>query len=156
MSADTPARRIAARHGVPKLAAHLGGAYGTEVTEIDQLDLGVYRVDRADGPSWVARLFPDVRPRALVDGDAEILRWLEHMDYPAERLATPEPVSVLDGQPLLVTAYVPPVPRYERPRSRRRGLASPRRRRPAGRGRRVAGTGDGGGRRGVGSRPPPL
>jgi aminoglycoside phosphotransferase len=108
MSADTPARRIAARRGVPKLAAHLGEAYGTEVTEVAQLDLGVYRVDRADGPSWVARLFPDVRPRALVDGDAEILRWLAEVDYPAERL------SALQGQPLLVTEYVPPVPRYER------------------------------------------
>jgi Ser/Thr protein kinase RdoA (MazF antagonist) len=114
MSADTPARRIAARRGVPELAAHLGEAYGTEVTEIAQLDLGVYRVDRADGPSWVARLFPDVRPRALVDGDAEVLRWLAEVDYPAERLAAPEPVSVLDGQPLLVTDYVPPVPLYER------------------------------------------
>jgi Ser/Thr protein kinase RdoA (MazF antagonist) len=114
MSTDTPARRIASRRGVPKLAAHLGETYATEVTEVAQLDLGVYRVDRADGPSWVARLFPDVRPRARVDGDAEILRWLAHMDYPAECLAAPEPVTVLDGQPLLVTEYVPPVPRYER------------------------------------------
>jgi Ser/Thr protein kinase RdoA (MazF antagonist) len=114
VSEDTPARRIAGRRSVPKLAAHLGDAYATEVTEIAQLDLGVYRVDRAEGPSWVARLFPDVRPRALVEGDAEILRWLAHADYPAERLAAPEPISVLEDQPLLVTGYVPPVPRYER------------------------------------------
>jgi Ser/Thr protein kinase RdoA (MazF antagonist) len=114
VSHDTPARRIAARRGVPKLAAHLAEAYATEVTEVAQLDLGVYRVDRAEGPSWVARLFPEVRPRALVDGDAEILGWLADADYPAERLAAPEPVSVLEGQPLLVTEYVPPVPRYER------------------------------------------
>ena len=58
------------------------------MTEIAQLDLGVYRVDRADGDSWVARLFPAVRPREHVDGDAEILRWLAALDYPAERPAT--------------------------------------------------------------------
>jgi Ser/Thr protein kinase RdoA (MazF antagonist) len=99
---------------VPRLAAHLGDTYATEVTEIAQLDLGVYRVDRADGPSWVARLFPEVRPRAHVDGDAEILGWLAEVDYPAERLATPDPVSMHEDQPLLVTEYVTPVPRYER------------------------------------------
>ncbi len=114
MTQDTPTRRLAVRRGVPQLAAHLSDTYTTEVTEIAQLDLGVYRVDRADGPSWVARLFPDVRPRALVDGDAEILRWLAEVDYPAERLAVPEPVSVLEDQPLLVTEYVTPVPPYER------------------------------------------
>ena len=70
------------------LPAHLSDTYGIEVTEIAQLDLGVYRVDRADGDSWVARLFPAVRPREHVDGDAEILRWLAALDYPAERPAT--------------------------------------------------------------------
>jgi Ser/Thr protein kinase RdoA (MazF antagonist) len=111
---DTPAQRLAVRRGVPRLAAHLSDTYGIEATGIDQLDLGVYRVDRADGPSWVARLFPAVRSRAHVEGDAEILRWLATVDYPAERLATPEPVSVLEDQPLLVTQYVTPVPLYER------------------------------------------
>jgi Ser/Thr protein kinase RdoA (MazF antagonist) len=111
---DTPARRVAVRRGVPRLAAHLSDSYGIEATEIDQLDLGVYRVDRADGPSWVARLFPAVRPRPRVEGDAEILGWLAEVDYPAERLAAPDPVSVLESQPLLVTEYVTPVPRPER------------------------------------------
>jgi Ser/Thr protein kinase RdoA (MazF antagonist) len=111
---DTPTRRLAVRRGVPRLAAHLSDTYGIAATEIDQLDLGVYRVDRADGPSWVARLFPAVRPRSLVEGDAEILRWLAEVDYPAERLAAPDPVSVLENQPLLVTEYVTPVPLYER------------------------------------------
>ncbi|MGZ4351225.1 MAG: phosphotransferase family protein, partial [Solirubrobacteraceae bacterium] len=63
--ADSPARRTAARRGVPTLAAHLDATYEIEVTGLDQLDLGVYRVDRSDGPSWVVRVFPAIRPRAL-------------------------------------------------------------------------------------------
>ncbi|HEX3689415.1 MAG TPA: hypothetical protein VHV28_06950 [Solirubrobacteraceae bacterium] len=51
MTEDSPARRISARRGVPKLAAHLTEAHGTEVTEIAQLDLGVYRVDRIERPA---------------------------------------------------------------------------------------------------------
>jgi Ser/Thr protein kinase RdoA (MazF antagonist) len=114
MTAQTPGLRIARRHGVPRLGAHLSDAYATEVTEIAQLDLGVYRVDRADGPSWVARLFPPVMPRQRVEGDAENLRWLAEQDYPAERLGADAAVSELDGQPLLVTEYVAPVPPAER------------------------------------------
>ena len=114
MTGDAAALRTAGRHGVPRLPAHLSDTYGIEVTEIAQLDLGVYRVDRADGDSWVARLFPAVRPREHVDGDAEILRWLATLDYPAERPAADEPVSVLEDQPLLVTEYVTPVPQAER------------------------------------------
>ena len=114
MIEDTPAQRLAARRGVPRLAAHLSEIYGVEVTEIAQLDLGVYRVDRAGGGSWVARLFPAVRPRERVEGDAEILRWLAGHDYPAERPAVAEPVSVLEEQPVLVTDYVTPVAREQR------------------------------------------
>ncbi len=109
MTEASPARRTAARRGVPRLAAHLSHTYGIEPTEIAQLDLGVYRVDRADGESWVARLHPSVRPRAGVDGDAEILSVLAEREYPAERLAADEPVSVLEDQPVLVTEYVTPV-----------------------------------------------
>lgn len=114
MSADSPAKRTAARRGVPKLAAHLSDAYGIEVTELAQLDLGVYRVGRAGGESWVARLFPALRPRERADEDAHTLWWLAGHDYPAERAAAPEPVSELEGQALLVTEYVPDVPRPER------------------------------------------
>jgi Ser/Thr protein kinase RdoA (MazF antagonist) len=114
VTVDSPAQRIAGRRGVPQLAAHLSHTYGTEVTEIAQLDLGVYRVDRSDGQSWVARVFPSVRPRQYVDGDAEVLRVLAGLEYPAERLAADEPVSVLEDQPMLVTEYVTPVPPAER------------------------------------------
>jgi Ser/Thr protein kinase RdoA (MazF antagonist) len=111
---DSPALRTAARWGVPTLAAHLSTTYGTDITELDQLDLGVYRVDRADGESWVARVFPALRPRAHVDGDAEILRRLAELGYPAERVAVAQPVSVHEDQPVLVTRYVTPAPREQR------------------------------------------
>jgi Ser/Thr protein kinase RdoA (MazF antagonist) len=108
------AQRTSARRGVPTLPAHLSQAHGIEVTELDQLDLGVYRVDRADGAPWVARLFPALRPRDHVQGDAEILIGLADLAYPAERVAVPEPVSVHEGQPVLVTEYVTPVARAAR------------------------------------------
>jgi Ser/Thr protein kinase RdoA (MazF antagonist) len=114
VTADSPAKRTAARRGVPKLAAHLSAVYGIEVTELAQLDLGVYRVDRVDGESWVARLFPALRAPERADDDAKTLRWLAGHDYPAERPAAEAPVSELEGQALLVTEYVPEVPRQER------------------------------------------
>ncbi len=40
----------------------------------------VFRIDRKDGEPWVARSFPPARPRARVQGDAAILRFLEHHD----------------------------------------------------------------------------
>ncbi len=94
---DSPALRTAARRGVPTLAAHLSEAHGIEVTALDQLDLGVYRVNRADGESWVARVSPALRPRDQVEGDAEILRRLAELNYPAERVAGDRPVSVHEG-----------------------------------------------------------
>jgi Ser/Thr protein kinase RdoA (MazF antagonist) len=111
---DDPALRVARRRGVPELGAHLERTYGIAVAGVDQLDLGVYRVDRADGPAWVARVFPAGRPRERVDGDAAILRLLARRDYPAERVAADQPVSALEGQPLLVSEHVAGVPRGER------------------------------------------
>jgi Ser/Thr protein kinase RdoA (MazF antagonist) len=111
---DGPALRTASRRGIPALPAHLSATYGIEVAQIAQLDLGVYHVDRADGPGWVARMFPLSRPRRHADGDADVLRTLATLDYPAERLAADEPVSVLEDQAVLVTEYMTQVPRQER------------------------------------------
>jgi Ser/Thr protein kinase RdoA (MazF antagonist) len=41
-----------------------------------------------------------------VEGDAEILRFLASHDFPAERLAHDEPVSVLNGSGVIVTEFV--------------------------------------------------
>ena len=89
-----------------RLQSHLEADFGIEVAGLSELDAGVWRVDRHDGPSWVARLFPATRPMEAVAGDAEVLRWLADHDFPAERCATPQSVSVLEGRGLLVTEYV--------------------------------------------------
>lgn len=41
-----------------RLRSHLETSYGIEVSGLAELDAGVFRVARADGPDWVARLFP--------------------------------------------------------------------------------------------------
>jgi Ser/Thr protein kinase RdoA (MazF antagonist) len=97
-----------------RLQSHLVSHYGIGVTQTTRLDAGVFLVRRSDGPSWVARRFPAARSKEAVRGDADLLRFLAAQDFPAERLAAPDPLSVLDGQSVLVTEYVEPVPREER------------------------------------------
>jgi Ser/Thr protein kinase RdoA (MazF antagonist)/predicted esterase len=89
------------------LADHLAARHGVEVTGLAELDLGVFRVERAEGEPWVARVFPAARPLAEVEGDAAILRALERAGFPAERCATGTPVTELSGQGVLVTTFVP-------------------------------------------------
>jgi Ser/Thr protein kinase RdoA (MazF antagonist) len=107
-------QRIAAGPAPDRVAGHLQARYGIEVSGLTELDLGVYRVDRGDGPAWVARVFPAVRAESAAAGDAEILRFLDRHGFGAEQVATAEPRSVLDGRTVLVTGFVPGVPRAER------------------------------------------
>ena len=51
-------------------------------------------------------MFPPARPRAGVEGDAAIVRFLDRQDYPAERLATDDAMSAFDGSSVLVTQFV--------------------------------------------------
>jgi len=97
-----------------RLRSHLETTYSIQVETMTDLDVGVWRVGRADGPDWVARWFPARRPAEAAAGDAEILRHLAAHDFPAERCAVAEPVSVLDGRAVLVTTWAEPVPRQER------------------------------------------
>ncbi len=99
-------QRLRQRSGLDRLPAHLERHYGIREARATQLDGGVFRVDRADRPSWIARVFPAARPLEDVEGDAEILRFLEQHGFPAERCAAADPVSALDGQGVLVTEYV--------------------------------------------------
>jgi Ser/Thr protein kinase RdoA (MazF antagonist) len=91
------------------LLAHLRDHHGIDAlaaTPVSRHNDHVFRIDRGDGDPWVARVFPPARPRAGVEGDAAILRYLERQDYPAERLATDDAVSAFDGSSVLVTRFV--------------------------------------------------
>ena len=98
--------RMLVRNGMDGLPAHLERTYGIRVARTAELDLGVLRVDRHDGPSWVARVFPAARPLAEVEGDESLLLALERHGFPAERCAAPEAVSTHEGQGILVTEFV--------------------------------------------------
>lgn len=92
-----------------QLLAHLRDRYGIEPVSATRLSVhktSVFRIDRSDGDPWVARAFPPARPRAGVEGDAAILRFLERQDYPAERPAVDDPVSDFGGSAVLVTRFV--------------------------------------------------
>jgi Ser/Thr protein kinase RdoA (MazF antagonist) len=97
-----------------ELRSHLAERYGFRAHTLFTFDQDVILLRRDSGPSWVARVFPESRPLTAVEGDAEILRWLEELGYPAERCADPNPISVLDGHPVLVTLAVQSVPRADR------------------------------------------
>ena len=93
-----------------RLLAHLRDHYGIDAvaaTKASRHHDHVFRIDRRDGDPWIARVFPPARPRAGVEGDAAILRFLERHDYPAERLAVDDAVSAFDDSTVLVTRFVP-------------------------------------------------
>jgi Ser/Thr protein kinase RdoA (MazF antagonist) len=99
-------RQVFTRTAVDQLPAHLEQHYGIEVTGVTGLDVGVYRVARTGGADWVARVFPAARPVSAAEGDARMLQALAQGGFPAERCAAGSPVSVLDGQAVLVTEFV--------------------------------------------------
>ena len=69
-----------------RLLVHLTDHYGVDAVaarKLSQHNDHVFRIDRSDGDPWIARVFPPARPRAGVEGDAAILRFLERQDYPA-------------------------------------------------------------------------
>jgi Ser/Thr protein kinase RdoA (MazF antagonist) len=93
--------------GIATLASHLNTTYGIDVAAMTELDLGVIRVDRHDGPSWVVRIFPRFRRLDDVRRDANVLERLERYGFPAERNAAPESVSTHEDQAVLVTEFIP-------------------------------------------------
>jgi Ser/Thr protein kinase RdoA (MazF antagonist) len=99
-------RQVFTRTAVDQLPAHLEQQYGIEVAQVTALDAGVYRVARTGGADWVARVFPAARPVSAAEGDTRVLRALAQGGFPAERCAAESPVSVLDGQAVLVTEFV--------------------------------------------------
>lgn len=94
---------------VERLLTHLRDHHAIDAaaaTQISVHNLYVFRIDRNDGPPWVARVFPPARPRAGAEGDAAILGFLEAHGFPAERLAAADPVTDLDGRAVLVTTFL--------------------------------------------------
>src|ERR1035438_1362132 len=92
-----------------RLLAHLRDRSGIDPAAATKLSVHktyVFRIDRYDGGPWVARAFPPARPRAGVEGDAAILRFLERHDFPPDRLAADDAVSDFDGSAVLVTRFV--------------------------------------------------
>lgn len=104
------------RIGVDTLGHHLESTYGIRVRRLQPLDVGVFRVDRADtGPRLVARLFSAARPRGAAEADLAVLRYLSEVGFPAERAMANQPLTTHEGQALLVTEYVQEAPRGKRP-----------------------------------------
>jgi Ser/Thr protein kinase RdoA (MazF antagonist) len=93
-----------------QVLAHVRERYGVDATAATKLSVHntyVFRIDRNDGDPWVARAFNPARPRVGVEGDADILRFLERQGYPAERLAVEDAVSDFDGGAVIVTRLIP-------------------------------------------------
>lgn len=89
------------------LKAHLETQYNITISQVTQLDQTVFRVDCQKLPSWVARVFDSSCHIEIVEGDAEILRFLEQQSFPAERCANAEPVSTTpSGHHVLVTGFI--------------------------------------------------
>lgn len=103
----TVIRDVYRRPGAEALPGHLEATYGISVDAVTQLAPGVLRVDRRDGPPWVARMHVIGRPVARAADDAAVLSFVAQRGLIAERCARPEPVSELDGRAVMVTEFVP-------------------------------------------------
>ena len=93
-----------------ELLAEEYGAVEPRVTPIfEEGDKGVYRVDRAEGGSWVLRRYPAARPLERLQGQVAIMRYVECNGVPAERVVATvrgEDWCVLDGRGVLVTSLI--------------------------------------------------
>ena len=108
--------RMYQRSGVDTLSTHLEKAYGIAVKKMSQMDVGVFRVDRADkGPALVARLFSAARPYAAAEADLAVLLYLAEIGFPAERPYGNGAITSHCGQAVLVTEFVKEVPKAKRP-----------------------------------------
>ncbi len=70
---------------------------------------GVFRLDRAAGYSWVARIFPRAFRPERIEGDAAVLDLMAREGIPAERVvmaAGRSRVVSLDGRCVLVTRFI--------------------------------------------------
>jgi len=89
-----------------KLRLYLEKRYGVRITGLIRLDRGVYQVKMEGGRSWVARVFSAERGVERAQGDAEVLRFLEEQDFPAEKCARPDAVSNPGGRSVIITEFI--------------------------------------------------
>jgi Ser/Thr protein kinase RdoA (MazF antagonist) len=114
---DSVLERMYQRSGVDTLPAHLEKTYGTTVTKVSPLDVGVFRVDRADkGTPLVARLFAAARPYAAAEADLAVLQYLAEIGFPAERPFGNGALTSHEGQAVIVTEFIKEAPKAKRPR----------------------------------------
>jgi Ser/Thr protein kinase RdoA (MazF antagonist) len=114
---DALLERMYQRSGVDTLPAHLEKTYGITVAKVSPLDVGVFRIDRADkGAPLVARLFAAARPYAAAEADLAVLRYLAEIGFPAERPFGNGALTSHEGQAVIVTEFIKEAPKAERPR----------------------------------------
>jgi Ser/Thr protein kinase RdoA (MazF antagonist) len=114
-SFDATLARMFRRQGVDLLPAHLEEVLGFKVSKVQQLDIGVFRVDRPKDTPLVARLFSRRRDHQAAVGDLAVLAQLELAGFPAERPFGPEPLSIHLDQSVLVTHFVRGAPKAQQP-----------------------------------------
>jgi len=88
------------------LRRYLERRYGIQIVAMDRLDRRIYRASLKVGPSWVVRAFSARREAERVQGDADLLNFLESQGFPAERCARPDAVTNPRGRGVLVTKFV--------------------------------------------------
>jgi Ser/Thr protein kinase RdoA (MazF antagonist) len=103
------------RQGADTLPGHLEEVFGIAVSKVQQLDVGVFRVDRLTGTPMVARLFSARRAHDAVIGDLAVLGHLQAAEFPAERPFGPEALLIHDDQSVLVTHFVRGAPKSDWP-----------------------------------------
>lgn len=92
---------------VSKLRLFLEKRYRLKISRLERLDRGVLFLEEpAEGKKWIVRIFSGNRPIERVNGDAEVLRFLELNNFPAERCASKDPVTSPGGWSILVSEYI--------------------------------------------------
>lgn len=86
-------RDVYRRPGADAVPSHLQVRHGIRMESVTALAPGVLRVDRRDGPPWVAGAHLLSRPLSTVEDDVQLLRLLADAGFPAEQCAGAKPVS---------------------------------------------------------------
>lgn len=63
-------------HLEDELVSHLSTEYGMSVSEVNKLDMNIFRVDEVNGAKWVVRMFPSTFQHNDIEDEAEILCFL--------------------------------------------------------------------------------